>query len=274
MKPMAWASIVLALLLSASSTQGQGFRGGGGGMSGGAAISGGGSMGGFGSAGGTAGVGRGTIGTAPPAAPVSPAPVQRGGGFATAPQATAPSSAMQQQNLPSSTIGPQFRHRGGHGFIPPPPFVRPRPFFLGVAPFHPHRNWFFWRYPRFAFYDVPYFVDSGTVITQVAPGVIRADRDQSEESPSDQQTRGPGQLAPFDPTPQDVVERMLTLAAVKKGDVIYDLGAGDGRILITAARKYGVRGVGYEIDSGLAKLARENVRKQGVERLVEIRQED
>jgi cyclopropane fatty-acyl-phospholipid synthase-like methyltransferase len=67
---------------------------------------------------------------------------------------------------------------------------------------------------------------------------------------------------------------MLALAGVRKGDVVYDLGAGDGRIVIAAAKKYGVKAVGYEIDPGLAKLARENVRKQGVEKLVEIREQD
>ncbi len=67
---------------------------------------------------------------------------------------------------------------------------------------------------------------------------------------------------------------MLALAAVKRGDVVYDLGAGDGRVVIAAARKYGVKAVGFEIDPGLVKLARENVRKQGVEKLVQIRQED
>ena len=67
---------------------------------------------------------------------------------------------------------------------------------------------------------------------------------------------------------------MLTLAGVKKGDVVYDLGSGDGRILIAAAKKYGVRGVGFEIDPGLVKLARENARREGVEKLVEIREQD
>jgi ribosomal protein L11 methylase PrmA len=81
-------------------------------------------------------------------------------------------------------------------------------------------------------------------------------------------------LAPFDPTPQEVVERMLKLAELKSGDVLYDLGAGDGRLVIAAAKKYGVKAVGIEIDPGLVKLARENVRKQGLERLVEIRQQD
>jgi precorrin-6B methylase 2 len=86
--------------------------------------------------------------------------------------------------------------------------------------------------------------------------------------------RPSGSLAPFDPTPQEVLERMLALPAIKKGDVIYDLGAGDGRILIAAAKKYGVRGVGFETDPGLVKLARENVRNAGLQKLVEIREQD
>jgi SAM-dependent methyltransferase len=86
--------------------------------------------------------------------------------------------------------------------------------------------------------------------------------------------REPNQIAPFDPTPREVVERMLALGGVQKGDVVYDLGAGDGRVVIAAAKKYGVRAVGFEIDAGLAKLARENVRKEGVENLVEIREGD
>jgi SAM-dependent methyltransferase len=121
--------------------------------------------------------------------------------------------------------------------------------------------------------DAPFGLGS-TVITQVAPGVLQADRRYADESPGETQTRGPGQLAPFDPTPQEVVERMLALAIVKKSDVVYDLGSGDGRIVIAAAKKYGVHAVGFEIDPGLAKLARENARRAGVDKLVEIRQQD
>jgi len=183
-----------------------------------------------------------------------------------------PSSALSQRQSFPSRIAPGFHHGGGF-FLPPPRFIRPPGFFLGFAPFHPHRNWFFGRFPGVVFVDAfPWAAP--TVITQVAPGVLQAERRPVEESAGDGQTRGPGQLAPFDPTPQEVVERMLSLAAVKKGDIVYDLGAGDGRILITAAKKYGVRAVGFEIDPGLAKLARENVRKQGVEKWVEIREED
>jgi SAM-dependent methyltransferase len=81
-------------------------------------------------------------------------------------------------------------------------------------------------------------------------------------------------IVPFVPTPQEVVERMLELAQVKKGDVVYDLGSGDGRIVITAAKKYGVKAVGFEIDRDLLRQSRENIRKEGVGQLAEIREQD
>jgi SAM-dependent methyltransferase len=76
------------------------------------------------------------------------------------------------------------------------------------------------------------------------------------------------------PTPQEVVDRMLELAEVKEGDVLYDLGCGDGRIVVTAARRYGVKAVGFDIDPERVAEARENVRKNGVEHLVTIKQQD
>jgi hypothetical protein len=160
---------------------------------------------------------------------------------------------------PPATI---HSHRG-RGFFSPPPHFRssPRFFVLGRVPFHRHRHWFFHRHPGVVFIDGSFGWGWGpTVITQVAPGVVQAERRYSDGSPSETRLGAPGQLAPFDPTPQEVVERMLALAAVKKSDVIYDLGSGDGRILITAAKRYGTRGVGFEIDPGLVKLARENAR--------------
>ena len=66
------------------------------------------------------------------------------------------------------------------------------------------------------------------------------------------------------PTPQPVVDAMLELAEVKASDIVYDLGSGDGRIVITAAKKYGARGVGIEIDPALVKKARENAAAAGV----------
>ena len=78
----------------------------------------------------------------------------------------------------------------------------------------------------------------------------------------------------FVPTPHEVVEDMLRLANVRKGDVLYDLGSGDGRIAITAAKKYGIKAVGIDIDPERIREANENARKAGVAKLVEFRQED
>ena len=66
------------------------------------------------------------------------------------------------------------------------------------------------------------------------------------------------------PTPQPVVDAMLALAQVTRTDVVYDLGSGDGRIVIAAAKQYGARGVGIEIDPALVKKATENAAAAGV----------
>jgi SAM-dependent methyltransferase len=82
------------------------------------------------------------------------------------------------------------------------------------------------------------------------------------------------QDAPFVPTPQPVVEAMLRLAGVGAGDVVYDLGSGDGRVVITAARLFGARGVGVELDSHLVIQSEEAARQAGVERRVTILEQD
>ena len=78
----------------------------------------------------------------------------------------------------------------------------------------------------------------------------------------------------FVATPQSVVEQMLELANVKPGDVVYDLGCGDGRVVITAAKQYGVRAVGIDIDPERINQSLENARKAGVEDRVSFRNED
>jgi len=78
----------------------------------------------------------------------------------------------------------------------------------------------------------------------------------------------------FVPTPQEVVEDMLRLANVQKGDVLYDLGSGDGRIAITAARRYGIKATGIDIDPARIREANENAKKAGVTHLVQFRQEN
>jgi len=79
---------------------------------------------------------------------------------------------------------------------------------------------------------------------------------------------------PFVPTPQPVVDRMLELAKPKKGEVVYDLGSGDGRIVITAAKEYGARGVGIDLNPERIAEARANAKRAGVEDSVEFRQDD
>lgn len=76
------------------------------------------------------------------------------------------------------------------------------------------------------------------------------------------------------PTPQPVVDAMLELAEVKKGDVLYDLGSGDGRIPITAAQKYGVRATGIDINPVRIREANANAEQAGVTELVTFKQED
>ena len=139
------------------------------------------------------------------------------------------------------------------------------------VPFRHHRHPHFFRHRRILVIGVPSFTGT-TIITnggwtqQRMAGIPFSDGRTSTSS-SDQ-------WAPFDPTPQEVVEKMLGLAGVKKNDVVYDLGSGDGRVVITAAKKYGAKAVGFEIDPGLVKLARENVQREKLQNLVEIRQQD
>jgi precorrin-6B methylase 2 len=78
----------------------------------------------------------------------------------------------------------------------------------------------------------------------------------------------------FVPTPQKVVDKMLEMAKVKKDDLVYDLGCGDGRIVVTAARKFGCRAVGYDISPRRVRESLENVKKNSVGDLVRIEQQD
>jgi SAM-dependent methyltransferase len=79
---------------------------------------------------------------------------------------------------------------------------------------------------------------------------------------------------PYVPTTEKAVQEMLKLAGVKKTDVVYDLGCGDGRIVIAAAKTYGARGVGIDINPERIKEAKENAKKAGVENLVRFEEND
>ncbi len=79
---------------------------------------------------------------------------------------------------------------------------------------------------------------------------------------------------PYVPTTDAAVAEMLKLAAVKKSDIVYDLGCGDGRIVIAAAKTYGARGVGIDINPVRITEAKENAKKAGVEHLVRFEEND
>ena len=109
----------------------------------------------------------------------------------------------------------------------------------------------------------------GVTLTVVTLALIAACGDASRPAPRDEAS-----LAPYVASPEMIVEEMLRLAAVGKEDVVYDLGSGDGRIVIMAASMYGARGIGFELDGDLVRLANENARRAGVAHLVEFRQQD
>jgi cyclopropane fatty-acyl-phospholipid synthase-like methyltransferase len=81
-------------------------------------------------------------------------------------------------------------------------------------------------------------------------------------------------LAPYVPSPQEIVDKMLEAAEVKPGEVVYDLGSGDGRVLVTAAKKFHARSVGVEISPKLVRKATENIKREGLEDKCKVIQGD
>ena len=89
-----------------------------------------------------------------------------------------------------------------------------------------------------------------------------------------QRSAAPQKLAPYVRTPQEVVEGMLRLAEVGRDDVVYDLGCGDGRLVITAAKAFGARGVGIDFDMDRVRESQANAEQAGVTSLVTFEQHD
>ena len=99
----------------------------------------------------------------------------------------------------------------------------------------------------------------------------------AQHAPQDRPKRKQARRVPdvmYVPTPHDVVDKMLVLAGVGKDDVVYDLGCGDGRIVVAAAKRLGCRAVGVDIDPLRIEEARRNVKTNRVEHLVTIREGD
>ena len=120
----------------------------------------------------------------------------------------------------------------------------------------------------------------GKPVTQQKVVFIRAGNDEEvylrEEADKKGEKKKPERKPDilFVPTPQDVVDKMLELAEIKKDNMVYDLGCGDGRIVVTAAKKYGCKAVGFDIDPERVEASQQNVKKNGVEKLVTIEEKD
>jgi tRNA A58 N-methylase Trm61 len=104
------------------------------------------------------------------------------------------------------------------------------------------------RLPRF-------FVIAAVLVAVVVATAVAQTQTQTERRTPD---------VPYVPTDESVVMKMLEMAKVTKNDLVYDLGSGDGRIVITAAQRFGARGVGIDIDPDRIKEAEENARRAGV----------
>jgi 16S rRNA G966 N2-methylase RsmD len=103
-----------------------------------------------------------------------------------------------------------------------------------------------------------------------APFVSLAGPARAQSAVSDVRVDG----GPYVPTSSTIVDRMLKLAEVRSRDIVYDLGSGDGRLVIEAARRYGARGLGVEREARLVELARENAKKAGIADRVQFTQDD
>jgi precorrin-6B methylase 2 len=129
---------------------------------------------------------------------------------------------------------------------------------------------------------------SSTVAQQTSPGTNPAPKTPSSAATAPAAQASTAQTPPaveeapepkrpdviFVPTPPEVVDKMLELAQVTKDDVVYDLGCGDGRIVVTAAQKYGCRAYGFDVDPERIQESKENVEKSGVGNLATIEQKD
>jgi ribosomal protein L11 methylase PrmA len=111
-------------------------------------------------------------------------------------------------------------------------------------------------------------VVGGACGATAAPATPNAPAATAQAAPQEAASRRPDVI--YVPTPEEVVEAMLQVANVTKNDIVYDLGSGDGRIPVTAAKKYGARGVGIDIDPQRIKEANENVARNNVGDKVKI----
>jgi len=102
------------------------------------------------------------------------------------------------------------------------------------------------------------------LVLSLGAALVQAQQSKSKRAPD----------VRYEPSSPEIVSQMLALAKVTGSDIVYDLGCGDGRIVIAAAQRFGARGVGIDIDPQRIREARQNARRAGIARLVKFRNED
>lgn len=122
----------------------------------------------------------------------------------------------------------------------------------------------FWTWPLALLLVLPLF----------AMPSIGADKDKKADKAKKSEEKPKYANFTYVPTADEVIDKMFELGKVKKSDIIFDLGCGDARILCQAAKKYGCKGIGVDLNPERIKEAHETVKKYGVEKLVEIRHGD
>jgi SAM-dependent methyltransferase len=118
------------------------------------------------------------------------------------------------------------------------------------------------------------FLASALIVATAPPTASAQAPDTLQEAQQNAAADTVKKGAPYVPTPSNVVWKMLELAEISEDDVVYDLGSGDGRIVLAAAQRYGARGVGIEIDPDLVRKARKKARQLGVADRVTFRRGD
>jgi len=117
-------------------------------------------------------------------------------------------------------------------------------------------------------------LDASPAVSSAAPAPSAVPQVVADAATADASAEEPALDIIYVPTPQKVVDKMLEVAKVTKSDVVYDLGCGDGRIVVSAAKKIGARGLGFDLDPERVKEANENVRGANVGQLVSIKNEN
>jgi len=113
--------------------------------------------------------------------------------------------------------------------------------------------------------DTSFRISAGFLLLALFSLCVASQIARAQKWPEDDRS-----LAPYVPSPQEVVDKMLEMADVKKTDMVYDLGCGDGRIIITAAQKFGAQSTGIELDDDIYKETANRVHKMGLDDRVKV----